>query len=166
MTKRNLNLGQSEKNTRVERLRSLSNLLDNAIAIPGSNYRVGIDPLIGLLPGGGDFLSSALSAYIVIEATRFGLPKETLGRMVMNVLIDTFVGIIPVLGDLYDVTWKANSLNVQLLEDHLENPSSSKKADRGFVALIIITLVSIIIGITAFGVFMLWVLQIVLRGLF
>ncbi|MBP0011367.1 DUF4112 domain-containing protein [Roseofilum sp. Belize Diploria] len=128
---------QGSKRYRIQCLRRLSQLLDNALPIPGLNYRVGIDPIIGLIPGGGDMVSGILSAYIVLEATRFGLPKETLGRMVINVLIDTLTGIVPILGDLFDLTWKANAMNVELLEEHLQTPKSSEAADRGFIIVMI-----------------------------
>ncbi len=153
---------KGDKLKRIQRLRSLSHILDEAIAIPGVNYRVGIDPLIGLIPGGGDFFSALLSAYIVLEATRFGLPKETLGRMVINVLIDTFTGIIPVLGDLFDLTWKANSLNVQLLEDHLRAPKTSEQADRGFIIFVILALAIIVVGMSSLTLFALWALSVLI----
>ncbi|MCY7320787.1 MAG: DUF4112 domain-containing protein, partial [Phormidesmis sp. CAN_BIN36] len=68
----------------LQRLRSLAHLLDNAISIPGTSYRVGIDPLIGLLPGGGDLVMAAFSVYIVWESARLGLPRSTVTRMVSN----------------------------------------------------------------------------------
>lgn len=134
---------------RLVRLRTLSNLLDNAIAIPGTNYRVGIDPLLGLIPGGGDTLTAFLSAYIVLEAALLGLPRETLGRMFVNLIIDTVVGSFPVLGDFFDVTWKANAKNVDLVEAHLKLPESSQKADKFFIILILVGLL-LFVGTVAF----------------
>ncbi|MDJ1168098.1 DUF4112 domain-containing protein [Roseofilum sp. BLCC_M154] len=151
---------------RLQRLRRLSQLLDNALGIPGLNYRIGLDPIIGLIPGGGDVVSAILSAYIVLEATRFGLPKETLGRMVINILIDTLTGIVPILGDIFDLTWKANAMNMQLLEDHLQAPQSSQAADRGFIIIMIIILALIVFGITSFGLFLLWGLTALMNSLF
>ncbi|MDJ1179997.1 DUF4112 domain-containing protein [Roseofilum sp. BLCC_M91] len=157
---------QGSKLYRIQRLRRLSQLLDNALPIPGLNYRVGLDPIIGLIPGGGDMVSAILSAYIVLEATRFRLPKETLGRMVMNILIDTLTGIVPVLGDIFDLTWKANAMNMQLLEEHLQAPKSREAADRGFIIVMIIILALIVIGITSFGLFLLWGLTALMNSLF
>ncbi|MBP0014512.1 MAG: DUF4112 domain-containing protein [Roseofilum sp. SBFL] len=157
---------QGSKRYRIQRLRRLSQLLDNALPIPGLNYRVGIDPIIGLIPGGGDMVSGILSAYIVLEATRFGLPKETLGRMVINVLIDTLTGIVPILGDLFDLTWKANAMNVELLEEHLQAPKSSEAADRGFIIVMIMSLALIVVGVTSFGLFLLWGLTTLMNSLF
>jgi len=157
---------QGSKRYRIQRLRRLSKLLDNALPIPGLNYRVGLDPIIGLIPGGGDMVSAILSAYIVLEATRFGLPKETLGRMVLNILIDTLTGIIPVLGDLFDLTWKANAMNVQLLEEHLQAPQASEAADRSFIIVMIIILALIVVGVTSFGLFLLWGLTALMNSLF
>lgn len=105
---------------RINRLRRISRVLDNAIAIPGTKISFGLDPILGLLPGGGDTITGGLSAYIVIEAARMGIPRKVLGQMVVNILLDSFAGTIPVLGDLFDVGWKSNVKNIQLLERHLD----------------------------------------------
>lgn len=96
-------------------MRFLSRLLDNAIPLPGG-YRIGIDPILGLVPAAGDFLSAALSLWLIYDAARLGLAKRTLARMVLNVVIDSLVGSIPVLGDIFDAAWKSNSLNMKLVE--------------------------------------------------
>lgn len=123
----------------LKRLRRLSHLLDNAIPIPGTSYRIGIDPLIGFLPGGGDFVGSAIAAYIVVEAARMGVPRNILVQMVTNIVLDTVSGTVPVLGDLVDVTFKANSKNVALLEDHLNVPHQQlgRKVDWLFLAMLL-----------------------------
>ena len=79
---------ENPKQIKLQQLRRLSNLLDNAIAIPGTEYRVGLDPLIGLLPGGGDMLTAFFSAYIVWEAAQMGLPRSTLLRMFWHIIAD------------------------------------------------------------------------------
>ncbi|MEO1182651.1 MAG: DUF4112 domain-containing protein, partial [Cyanobacteria bacterium J06636_28] len=75
----------------LQRLRNLSHVLDNAIAIPGLGYRVGLDPLIGLLPGGGDLIAGLISIYVIAEAARMGVPAATLGRMGFNILTEVLV---------------------------------------------------------------------------
>lgn len=143
------------------RLRRLSNILDNAIAIPGTSYRIGIDPIIGLLPGGGDFLGTAISAYIVLEAARMGVPRAMLQQMVWNIIVDTLSGTVPVLGDLVDLTWKANTKNIVLLEEHLKIPhsQSGKKVDWLFLALLFGVLLLVVICVAAIGVmFLRWLL--------
>ncbi len=132
----------------VDRLRSLAHLLDDAIPIPGTNYRVGIDPILGLFPAIGDYLGMILSAYIVFQAFRMGVPKETLLRMGVNVAIDTLVGIVPILGDLFDAGWKANQKNVALVESNLDSPESRQKSDLGFILLLLGALVLAIVVIT------------------
>jgi len=117
----------------LRRLRQLSRLLDNVITIPGTQVGVGLDPILGLLPIAGDFLGFMLSCYIVVEATRLGISRATLGRMIFNIMVDGVVGSFPILGDLFDFAWKANSLNIQLLEANLKFPSQSQKADRLFI---------------------------------
>ena len=139
----------------LRRLRQLSDLLDNAVAIPGTNYRVGIDPLLGLLPGGGDTLGAILSAYIVLQAAQLGAPRPTLVRMVWNILLDSLVGTIPLLGDFVDVAWKANSKNMALLEAHMRSPYNRQKTDTWFVYLLLGGVILIAIAISFTGVFIL-----------
>lgn len=115
------------KLTSVQRLRRFSRLLDNAIGIPGTKFRIGIDPILGLVPGAGDLIGTALSAYIVVEAARLGIPKSILGRMVRNIAIESVFGSIPIVGDMFDFAWKANMKNVDLLEEYLNNPQNSVK---------------------------------------
>ncbi|MGB7084550.1 MAG: DUF4112 domain-containing protein [Phormidesmis sp.] len=147
----------------LKRLKQLSHLLDNAIAIPGLRYRIGLDPILGVLPGGGDILTGLLSVYIVFEGARMGLPAPTLGRMGFNILLDTLTGLVPVIGDLFDVTWKANSQNVALLEKHLANPTPSRAADRIFAVGVIVALIALVLGMAALSA---WVLFQVGRLLF
>ncbi|HXG67602.1 MAG TPA: DUF4112 domain-containing protein, partial [Blastocatellia bacterium] len=113
-------LPQSDRTGIVDRgLDRLSFLLDRAIRIPGTNIRFGLDPIIGLLlPAAGDFVAAGLSAYIVLAAVRYGLPKVVIGRMVFNVGMDYLIGTIPLIGELFDFAWKANTKNMELLQRH------------------------------------------------
>ena len=105
---------------RVERLDRLATLLDTAILIPGTNIRFGADAIVGLLPGIGDTITTALSAYIVYEAYQLGVPSHVLVRMIANVAFDSVTGIVPIAGDVVDVFWRANRRNMRLLREHLE----------------------------------------------
>ncbi|MDH6061523.1 DUF4112 domain-containing protein [Chrysosporum bergii ANA360D] len=106
----------------LKRLRQLSRILDKAVTVPGTPIHIGLDPLMGFIPVGGDFLGIILASYIVLEAAKLGVPKSTLTRMVLNVIIDGLIGTIPVIGDLFDFAWTANEYNIQLLEQHLQLP--------------------------------------------
>ncbi|NEO59625.1 MAG: DUF4112 domain-containing protein [Moorea sp. SIO4G2] len=126
------------KTSTLRRVRRVSYLLDNAIPIPGTGYRIGLDPIIGLLPGGGDFVGTIISSYIVVEAARLGVSRSTLVEMVLNILLETVSGSIPVLGDLVDAAWKANVKNVELLEKELNVSSSTpQKSDWLFLVLLL-----------------------------
>ncbi|QIZ70286.1 DUF4112 domain-containing protein [Oxynema aestuarii] len=142
----------------VQRLRNISRLLDNAIPIPGTPYRIGLDPLLGLLPAGGDLAGALLSAYIVFSAAQLGLPRESLVRMVSNILLETVVGTIPIVGDLFDVAWKANIKNMELLESHLDTPQPAKKADKTFIALLLIGLLVFVVAAIAFSAWLITVI--------
>jgi Domain of unknown function (DUF4112) len=127
---------------RLKRMRQISKLLDSAIVIPGTKQRIGLDPILGLIPGGGDTVSAALSGYIIIEAARMGLPREALIKMVMNIAIDTVAGSVPVVGDIFDVVSKANLRNMQIVESHVKTPDpTSAKADKLFIGLLIAGLI-------------------------
>ncbi len=134
---------------RLDRLRRLSQILDNAIPIPGTGYRIGIDPILGLLPGGGDTVSGALGAYIIIEAARIGLPRKVIWKMVSNIIFDTVIGTVPVLGDIFDAGWKANVKNVALLERHLDLIPLDPKSDYLFLIGLISILIIIVLGFAA-----------------
>jgi hypothetical protein len=109
----------SDRKARVARLRSLAVLLDTAIRLPGG-IRIGADSVLGLAPGVGDALTTLMAAYIVFEAHRLGVPKHKLLRMAGNAAIDGLVGSIPILGDLFDVAFRANIRNIRIIEEHLE----------------------------------------------
>lgn len=103
----------------LRRVRSLSTLLDSAIRIPGTNYRVGLDPILGVLPVAGDAVAAALSLYPVAEAYRLGAPKRTLLWMLGLVAVDAVIGSVPLVGGVFDALWKANEWNRRTLERHV-----------------------------------------------
>jgi hypothetical protein len=111
----------SDRRVALARLEWLANFMDTAVLIPGTNIRFGADAIIGLWPGVGDAVGTGISALIVAEAYRLGAPGHLIARMVANIAIDGFVGSIPVLGDAFDVLWRANRRNVALLREHLED---------------------------------------------
>lgn len=127
-------------------LKALARLMDSAVAIPGTNIRVGLDSVIGLIPGLGDLAGAAMSGYIVLAAARLGVPTPVLVRMVANVAVDGVVGSIPLLGDLFDVGFRANLRNTDLIERHLANPAATKRASIGAVAIIVLVLVLLAVG--------------------
>ena len=104
---------------RVARLDALATLLDTAFILPGTNVRFGFDALIGLVPGIGDAITTAISLYIVHEARQLGAPPHLILRMLANVVVDGFVGAVPLVGDAFDVLWRANRRNVRLLREWL-----------------------------------------------
>ncbi len=105
---------------RIARLEALASLLDTAILIPGTNIRFGADAIIGLVPGLGDLVTTALSLYIVREARALGAPRHLVLRMLGNVAVDGILGIVPLAGDVLDVMWRANRRNMDLLRAWLQ----------------------------------------------
>jgi hypothetical protein len=98
----------------VERMRFVARVLDDSVRIPGIGVRVGLDPVLGIVPGAGDVVAGALSLYVVVESARLGVSWTTLLRMLANVGVDTAAGFVPLVGSVCDVFWKANRRNVEL----------------------------------------------------
>ena len=135
------------------RLARLAWLLDNSIQIPGTHFRIGLDAIIGLIPGLGDVIGVLLSSYIVREAARLGAPPSVLTRMAFNVAVEGLVGIVPFVGDVFDAAWKANARNLVLLDAHFRDPRRTVRSSRLFVAALITGLVAFII-LTAAAAFL------------
>jgi hypothetical protein len=121
---------------------------------------VGLDPLLGLVPGLGDAAGALLAAWILVEAIRLGAARTTLVRIASNIALDALVGAVPVLGDVFDVVWKANLKNVALLERHAIDPTGAGKSDRVFVALLVGGVVLLCGGLVVGGVLLTaWLLR-------
>ena len=104
---------------RIARIDALATLLDTAFILPGTNIRFGFDAMIGLIPGIGDAITTLMSLYIVREARALGAPRHLVARMLVNVALDGVIGAVPLLGDAFDVMWRANRRNMALLQRHL-----------------------------------------------
>ncbi len=131
---------------RAAGIRTLARMLDSAVKIPGTGIRVGAESVFGLIPVVGDIAGAAHSGYIVLASARLGAPAPTVVRMLVNIGIDTFVGAVPVLGDMFDVGWRANMRNVELLEGHLDSPAESQPANRWVVIAVVVALLLLAIG--------------------
>jgi len=105
----------------LERVRSVTRLLDEAVRIPGTDVRIGLDPILSILPVAGDAAGAVLSLYPIVEAYRLGVPKRTLLVMLSLVAVDAVIGSVPILGSVFDAFWTANRWNYGLLERHLDS---------------------------------------------
>lgn len=110
----------------LRRIQTVAHLMDDAFRVPGTDFRFGLDPILGILPGVGDTFSSLFSLYIVLEAARAGLPRSTLFKMLGVVGVDTVAGSVPLIGPVFDAAWKSNKWNVATLERHVEGASSDE----------------------------------------
>ncbi|HOX20054.1 MAG TPA: DUF4112 domain-containing protein [Gemmatimonadales bacterium] len=141
-------------------LRRLTYWMDEGLRIPGTQRRIGLDPILGLVPGVGDAAGAVLAAAILVEAVRRDITRFALVRMAANVALDALLGAVPVLGDLFDAAWKANLRNLALLERHIAAPAHAKRADRFFVLGVAVALVVLCIGMMVGGaVLTLWVVK-------
>lgn len=134
-------------------LETLARWMDNVFEIPGTRIRFGLDPLLGLLPGLGDLLTTLVSLYILGAARRYGVPRVTLLRMAANIAIDAALGAVPFLGDVFDLFWKSNAKNVALLQRHVRaTPAEQRRAAGGdwlFLAGLIVLLLLLLAGALA-----------------
>ena len=124
----------------VQHLDQLAWLLDNSIQVPGIRFRIGLDSLLGMIPILGDIMGAAISTYILWVASKMGVPRVTLLRMTLNVALEAAVGIVPFLGDLFDMAWKANSRNVEILKAHMRDPSRARRSDWFFTVVLLLVL--------------------------
>jgi len=144
----------------VERsLEQLSYLMDGLFRIPGTGWRVGLDAIVGLIPGVGDFATTAVSLYILAAGVRYRVPKVTLLRMAANIGIDYLVGSVPVVGDLFDAAWKSNQMNVELLKRRAavtpEEAAHGRASDWLFLGVLIIGLLTLLAGSVALSLWLL-----------
>jgi hypothetical protein len=112
----------------VARLEALARIMDGIFVIPGTNIRMGLDGFIGLVPVAGDVVSGLISSYLIWEAKQLGAPKWLIARMIGNMAMDTTIGAIPLLGDAFDVMFRANMKNMALLRRHLEKRGFQQRA--------------------------------------
>ncbi len=137
---------EKKKRQELEPLfRWLALIMDNFLRLPGTKFRFGLDPLLGLIPGLGDTGSSVISAMALIAAARRGLPKILLARMSLNILINEVVGIIPIAGDAFSFWFKSNARNYELLKRHTAAPRRASGSDWLFVGFVLAALVLILV---------------------
>ncbi len=130
---------------RDENLDTLSHLLDDFLRIPGTQIRFGLDGIVGLIPGVGDVLGGVASTVIILAAWARGVPKVTLLRMVANVGIEVLVGTVPVLGDMFDVAWRANRRNYALLTGSVETPVRERRRSWVFFAGLCVMMLALMV---------------------
>ena len=123
----------------------LAFIMDEIIRVPGTNFRFGLDPLIGLIPGIGDTSSALVSAFALVQAVRLGVPKVLLMRMALNILVNEVVGIVPVVGDAFSFWFKSNARNYEIIKTHRLGPSVPRKGDWLFVISALVVLVAVVV---------------------
>ena len=135
---------------RLTRVRTVARVLDSAVPVPGTSFRFGLDPILGLLPGLGDLAGAVMSGYIVLAGIRMGVSRSGVVRMLANIAIDTLVGSVPVIGDLFDAGWKSNNRNVALIERHMADPHTTRTGNRLVIlAAVVVLLILLSAGIAA-----------------
>jgi hypothetical protein len=151
---------ESARAKELSLVRFLADLLDQRFTIPGTSIRLGLDPIIGLIPGVGDILANIAGSAILIVAARFGVPKVVLLRMGLNVAANALIGAIPIVGDVFSIWFRSNIKNVQLLERHLG--TTRRRASIGdwlFVLAFVAILLAVIAGLV---VAMIWGVRLLL----
>lgn len=146
----------------LRRGRALARVLDDLFRVPGTRFRFGLDPLLGLVPGLGDWLGWAASIDLMVTAVRLRVPLPVMLRMGANTALDAVVGVIPLAGDLFDAGWKANRRNLKLLERYAEDPAQATRSSRALLWGVLGGTVAVLAGAAVGAVMVLrWVLEVV-----
>jgi hypothetical protein len=139
------------------RFAAVSRVMDELVAVPGTSIRIGLDPVVGLVPVVGDAISAVVGFWLIAAATRFGVPRIVVGRMIVNTVVDLAVGAIPLLGDVFDVVSHSNSRNLALFRRHALDPAASTRGEQVALAGLVILVVGLLwLVATAIG----WLLSI------
>lgn len=134
------------------RIGRVTHALDELISVPGTPVKVGLDPVIGLIPVVGDAIAAVVGLWVIGEAARFGIPRLVLGRMGVNLLVDLAIGAIPILGDIFDFAFRSNSANLELFRRHALDPDASTRGQQAFFAGLLLLLVGLVwLLLTAIG---------------
>lgn len=151
-------LSRHERFQAVERrLGRVTTVLDELVRVPGTRTRVGVDPLIGLIPFVGDAVAAIFGAWVISEAARFGIPRIVLARMVVNLLVDLAIGVIPFIGDIYDIVSRSNTRNLELFRRHALDPDASTRGQQTFFAGLVLMIVGAVwLLATAIGAVVRW----------
>jgi uncharacterized protein DUF4112 len=133
----------------------LADLLDQRFTIPGTSIRIGLDPIISLIPGIGDLLANLTGSLILVIAAQLGVPKVVLVRMGINIAINTILGAIPIFGDIISIWYRSNVKNVELLERYLGRPAKrAATSDWLFVIALIVGLLVLMGGIVVLAIWL------------
>lgn len=151
-------LSRAERFTAAERrIGRVTHVLDELVSVPGTPIKVGLDPVIGLIPVAGDAMAALVGTWVIVEASRFGIPRVVLGRMVVNLVADLGIGAIPLLGDIYDVLFRSNSRNLDLFRRHALDPDASTRGEQAFfIGLAVLVVGVVLLAVTALGAVIGW----------
>ncbi len=150
---------------RAKTSRWIAWLLDECIRIPGTGIRIGLDPILGLIPGGGETVSTIIGSFLMADASRRGIPFRTLFKMGGNMLVNATIGLIPGIGDLFSFWFKSNSRNFDLMRHYIESPDGEQAKGGWGPLLFVIALIGLIIAFNLLSWWLAWRLLSHLFGL-
>ena len=139
-------MNNESREIRIAQFKKLANLLDTKFEIPGIPFKFGVDSIVGLIPVAGDFIGAGFSGYLILTAAKMGVRKRTLAKMTRNALIDLGLGSVPLLGDIFDFAYKANTANLNLLVEELEISGKEPRDLEAVTSLAITTVVLLVVG--------------------
>lgn len=150
---------QKTINSKLKWVERVSYLMDEKFRFPGTNFRFGLDPLINLIPVVGDLSGFAVSSALVLAMTRHGVSRKVLILMCLNIVLDSTIGAIPIIGQIFDFTYKSNTRNIKLLKEHYEE-GKHQGSGKGIVLWIIaILLISFLIFAYVLWMIMTWIID-------
>lgn len=152
---------QEQTRTELRYLDFLAKMMDSQFSIPGTNIRFGLDALIGLIPGAGDFATFLVSGFMVFILARNGASGAVMARMALNIVLDAIIGSIPVIGDMFDIAFKANDRNMKLMHQHYLEGRHKGSAMRVVVPLLILVLCVLVAIVWVSYKLLVWLFDIV-----
>jgi hypothetical protein len=153
---------ETERDRARATAREIAWWMDSALVVPGTNFRIGFDALIGLIPILGDLIGMAISSYLILIAARLGVPRVVLMRMVLNVGADAVLGAVPIAGDVLDAAWRANAKNARLLDQALADPKAAGRSSFWVVLGMLTAVLAVSVGAIVLTV---WLVKLVIRAM-
>ena len=151
-------LSRAERFASAERrIGRVTSVLDELVTIPGTSTKIGLDPIVGLIPVVGDAVAALVGGWVILEASRFGVPRIVLGRMLINLAVDLGIGALPLIGDIFDLVFRSNSKNLALFRKHALDPEASTRGEQAlFIGLAVLIVGIVWLIATAVGAFIGW----------
>jgi hypothetical protein len=152
---------EQTKNSNLKWVESVSHLMDEQFRLPGTNFRFGLDPIINMIPVAGGIGGFAVSTVLLLTMAKYGVSRKVLLIMTLNIILDSTIGAIPIIGNIFDFAYKSNSRNIKLLKEHYEE-GRHQGSGKGIIAwIVIVLLLSLVLVVYVLWTVLSWLIDLV-----